>query len=290
MAFDSCPIWLVFLLMAISVMIAIELGFRIGRFRQASFQDEREQVVGTMVGSTLGLLAFLLAFTFGLAATRFDARRSIVVQEANAIGTTYLRADLLPLLDESPLPEEPPRSSGSKLSNGSVRRDGSIAAAETIKRELQTYIDDRLEVIESRDVERVLSRSEQTHRVLWESATQLAHQHPDSLPVSLFIQSLNEMIDIHSERVLVGLRNRLPMVLWLLLGAITLFSMAGVGYHEGVTKSRRSLATLLMVFSFSSIGTLIVDLDRPQDGFLKVSQQPLIDLRNSIHPTQKVRQ
>jgi hypothetical protein len=115
--------------------------------------------------------------------------------------------------------------------------------------------------------------------VLWESATQLAHQHPDSLPVSLFIQSLNEMIDIHSERVLVGLRNRLPMVLWLLLGAITLFSMAGVGYHEGVTKSRRSLATLLMVFSFSSIGTLIVDLDRPQGPYGQFFIRQLKDMK-----------
>src|SRR4029077_11356500 len=68
----------------------------IGKFRLSRREQEKETPVGTMVGATLGLLAFILAFTFGLAAARFDTRRQVILDEANAIGTTYLRAGMLP--------------------------------------------------------------------------------------------------------------------------------------------------------------------------------------------------
>ena len=86
--------------------LALEGGYRLGRWRHDRPAEEKETPVGAMVGSILGLLAFLLAFTFGMAATRFEARRQAVLDEANAIGTTYLRARLLP---------EPQRTESAKL-------------------------------------------------------------------------------------------------------------------------------------------------------------------------------
>jgi len=76
-------------------MLAIEGGYRLGKWRHVHAADEKDDPVGAMVGSVLGLLAIMLAFTFHLAATRFDARRHAVLEEANAIGTAYLRARLL---------------------------------------------------------------------------------------------------------------------------------------------------------------------------------------------------
>jgi len=77
------------------VLLSVEGGYRLGRFRRKCSEQEKEAPVGAMVGATLGLFALLLAFTFGFAAARFDARRQVLLDEANAIGTTYLRAELL---------------------------------------------------------------------------------------------------------------------------------------------------------------------------------------------------
>jgi hypothetical protein len=93
---DFLPLWGLFATTVGVVLLAVEAGFRLGRWRHQRSEQEKEPPVGAMVGAILGLLAFPLAFTFGLAASRFDTRRELVLDEANAIGRTYLRAALLP--------------------------------------------------------------------------------------------------------------------------------------------------------------------------------------------------
>lgn len=250
---DAIPLWGLFGATVAVVLLSIEGGYRLGLFRYRRPQDEKEAPVGAIVAATLGLLGLVLAFTFGLAASRYNARREIVVEEANAIGTTYLRAGLLP--------------------------DG---RGVQVRKLLVEYVDARLEVVRTRDVELVLRRSDELHRQLWKEATSVGKAHPGSIVVGLFVQSLNETIDIHSKRVLIALQNRLPGALWVTLYLVTLLTMAGVGYHEGLTNSRRSLAVVVLVVSFSAIITLVADLDRPQEGLLTVSQQPMVDLRKMM--------
>src|SRR4029077_1272694 len=132
---------------------------------------EKEAPVGAMVGSVLGLLAFMLAFTFGMAASRFDTRKQLVLEEANAIGTTYLRAAMLP-----------------------ERRD-------EIRALLRSYVDGRLEAVRSGRVAVEILRSEATQGQLWSAATAVGLQHPDSIVVGLFVGSLNDVIDLHAKRV-----------------------------------------------------------------------------------------
>src|ERR1700674_5727591 len=93
---DYLPLWGLFAATVFVVGLSIEAGYRLGPPQRRASAEEKEAPVGAIVGATLGLLSFILAFTFGMAASRFDARRQIVVEEANAIGTTYLRAGLLP--------------------------------------------------------------------------------------------------------------------------------------------------------------------------------------------------
>jgi hypothetical protein len=251
---DHLPLWGLFAATVVVALLAIEAGYWLGWSRCRYSEDEKEAPVGAIVGATLGLLAFVLAFSFGLAATRFDARRQMVVEEANAIGTTYLRAGLLP--------------------------DGRSVK---IRQSLREYVDARLEVIQTGDIEQVFRRTEELHRELWNEAEAVGQQHPDSIVVGLFIQALNETIDVHAKRVLVGLQNRLPGVLWATLYLVTMLTMAGVGYHEGLSRSRRSLAILVLVLTFSAILTMVADLDRPREGFLTVSQKAMIDLRDMIN-------
>src|SRR5438045_1409782 len=93
---DFLPIWGLFAATLVLVLLTVEGGYRLGRSRRKSSEEEKEAPVGAMVQASLALLALLLAFTFGLAVARFDARRQLVVDEANAIGTTYLRAGMIP--------------------------------------------------------------------------------------------------------------------------------------------------------------------------------------------------
>src|SRR5215510_11397982 len=94
--FDALPLWALFISILVVVLLSVECGYRLGKYRRSHHETEKEAPLGTMVGATLGLFAFILAFTFGLAASRFDSRRQLLLDEANAIGTTYLRAGMLP--------------------------------------------------------------------------------------------------------------------------------------------------------------------------------------------------
>src|SRR5262245_23952969 len=96
LSLDVLPLWLVFAGLFATFLVAAEIGYQLGKVRFHRAGHEKEPTVGGIVAAELGLFAFLLAFTFGLAGSRFEARRETLLDEANAIGTTYLRAKVLP--------------------------------------------------------------------------------------------------------------------------------------------------------------------------------------------------
>ncbi|HSQ56248.1 MAG TPA: hypothetical protein VLM40_10955 [Gemmata sp.] len=251
---DALPLWLLFATLCALAALALEGGYRLGRWRRArSEEEEKETPVGAMVGSILALFAFLLAFTFGMAASRFEARRETVLEEANAIGTAYLRTRLIP---------EPQRGESARL--------------------LREYVDVRLTAIQRGELEAAIARSEEIHTLLWAQAAQAADK--DRGPImGLYIQSLNQMIDLHAKRLQVGLRNRIPETIWAGLGGIALLAMLSVGYQAGLAATRRSPAMLGVVVAFATVLTLIADLDRAYSGLITVSQQSLVDLQKSIN-------
>ena len=159
---DALPLWGLFIVIVALVLLSIEGGYRLGHYRRGRSEQEKDAPVGAMVGSTLGLLAFMLAFTFGMAASRFDTRKSLVLDEANAIGTTYLRAAMLP-----------------------DRRD-------EVRGLLRDYVDARLEAVQSGGMVEGLRRAEDLQTRLWTEAAAIALQHPGSIVVGLFVESLNE--------------------------------------------------------------------------------------------------
>jgi hypothetical protein len=250
---DAVPLWGLFFSNLLGVLLSVEFGYRLGRFRRKCSELEKEAQVGAMVGATLGLFALLLAFTFGFAAARFDARRQILNDEANAVGTTYLRADLL---------AEPHR--------------------EVVRQLLREYVDVRLEAVRTKMVEQGISRSEELHGKLWAQAVAAGQQNPNSIVVGLFIQSLNEVIDLHAKRVLIGLRSRIPGRIWGILYAVAILTLAAMGYHGGLAGTSRSLALLAVALTFSAVMWLIADLDRPGEGAFQVSQQAMVELRSSM--------
>ena len=249
---DPFPIWMLLLGTLAVVCACVEIGYRVARYRRNHSEDEKEAPVGSMVGATLGLLAFMLAFTFGLAASRFDDRRQVVLAEANAIGTAYLRAAMIP---------EPMRTESRSL--------------------LRDYVDARLEGVQPGKVEQAIAKSEMLHDRLWSQAVAAAEK--DRSPITgLYIQSLNEVIDLHAKRIMVALQSRIPGAIWLSLYLLAALAMIAIGYHQGLSKSTRSFVAVALTLAFSATLILVVDLDRPGEGLLRVSQQSMIDLRNSI--------
>ncbi len=100
--------------------------------------------------------------------------------------------------------------------------------------------------------------------------------------VALFIQSLNETIDLQAKRVTAGIRSRIPPQIWTALYLIAIIAMTAIGYYEGLTSIRRSLATPALVAAFAVVMLLIADLERPFAGLLQVSKQTLVDVRDSM--------
>jgi len=250
---DALPLWGLFVAILVVVLLSVECGYRLGKYRRSRHEQEKEAPLGTMVGATLGLLAFILAFTFGLAANRFDTRRQVLLNEANAIGTTYLRAGMLP------------------------------EGGEQIRGLLRDYVRARLDAVRSGNVAEGVRRSEDIQQKMWSEAETVGEKTPNSIVVGLFVQSLNQMIDLHAERLQAGLRSRIPGAIWVGLFAVAALSLATMGYHAGLSGTRRSLATLAVAVTFSVVIELIADLDRPQEGVLRVSQQALLDVQQSMN-------
>jgi hypothetical protein len=254
---DSVPVWAWFPLAAMIAFSAIEIGVQMGARRRRATEHEEQGPVGNVVAATLGLLAFILAFTFGLTAARFDARKALLLDEVNAIGTTYLRAGLLP---------EP---QGEQV-QGLLREYVEIRAG------ISTAAGDPAAFRDS------LARSETLQKRLWSHAEALAQADRSSEIDALFIASLNEVIDLHTKRIVVGLQYRIPLIVWGVLAFVSILTMAGVGFQFGLSGQRSLYATLALVLTFSAVLWLIRDLDQPAQGWLSVDQRPMLELQRQL--------
>jgi hypothetical protein len=250
---DPLSVPLVFVLIVVLLLVAFEVGFRIGRWWQIRTPEDTEGPTGTLVGGLLALMAFLLAITMGMATDRFDTRRGLVVEEANDIGTTYLRAGYLP----------PP-------------------AADESRALLREYVPLRINVDDRKQLAANFARSEEIQDELWATAQQLAIDNPDSDLLSLYVESLNATIDLHATRATALIYGRVPDTVLMLLIIGSALTMGIVGYSAGLTQRRSLLSATVLVVFLAAVLTLVVDLDRPTNGFLQVSQQPMIDLMEQV--------
>jgi hypothetical protein len=233
-------------------LVVYEAGYRIGHRAKVRNPDAPEGPTGIIVGAILGLMAFLLAITMGIASDRFDTRRGLVLEEANALGTAYLRAGYL---------SEPAASDSQAL--------------------LQEYVPHRIATSDVAEVNANLERSVELQADLWAIVEEVARTEGSDV-VALYVESVNEIIDLHTKRLVAGVYARVPpTILWLLVGGV-LLSVGLVGYNAGLDGRRSPVIVAVLVVALGAVLWLVVDLDRPQDGLLNVSQQPLIDLQERL--------
>lgn len=255
---DKVPLPAMFVATVALTLLSLECGFQTGRWRGKRPDHEQEVAVRTEVVVMLGLVAFILAFTFWIAASHFDATRQAILNDANAIKMTYLRADLLP---------EPYRGE--------------------IRDLLRDYVDIRLESMRTGMYDQAIPQLEEIHGRLWSQAIAASEKVSSPFFAAHFIQSLNEMISLHTRRIIVRREFRIPSAIWVVLYVIVTLAAASVGCHAGLTGTRRPLVAIAWALIFSVVILLVADLDNPRRGALKVGRQVLEDFRRAMGDTNR---
>lgn len=254
------PTWSVFVATLVVVIIGLELGRHLGCVTHRRSPKEKESPITTFVTAMLGLLAFILGFTFNLVAERYTGLREDVRDEANAIQTAYLRADVLP---------EPDRTESKAVLERYV--------AESVR----AYREGSL--LDSRSA---LALTNEQHDRLWDIAMANARKDPSSNVVALYVESLGEVFEERGERAMIERAERIRLPIWGALYGLTFLAVLGVGYQTGVAGSKRTKAGLFLAASFALVMGLIADLDRV-DGYVRVSQRPFEDLQGAMAETKQ---
>lgn len=251
-------IFMLITLILIALLLAcIETGRRM-RLRHA--EEEASSGLGVIDGAVFGLLGLLLAFAFSGADSRFEARRQLIVQETNAIGTAYLRVDLLP-----------------------------VEVQPQIRRDFRQYVDDRIAFYRDLTSNPEKSRSDfasanALQMKIWKESLDAARQQPSPATLSLVTQSLNDMIDITTTRA-VALQTHPPLPIYILLFVLALASSLIAGYGMGDKRKRPWLHTVVYAVALTVTIYTILDLEFPRIGLIRVDRydQALVNQRNSMN-------
>lgn len=255
--FDKVSPGVIYLIQVVAFIILAELGYWLGSYRHKHAKDPSRLPISRGTGAIMALLAFMLAFTFGLGSSRYDTRKQLIIEETNAVGTAYLRAMLLP--------------------------DPQKQKCMTILRE---YVRDRSTTgIDYSEAMQLNERSKQLHDRLWDQVLSLKSNDDYSRASISFTHAVNNLIDLHNTRLNASLRNRIPMGIWLTLYIIAVFSMILNGYTDGLAGKQQSVfAGVIVVLTFSVVLLLIHQLDRPlsDSHLIGISKQAMVDLLQTM--------
>jgi hypothetical protein len=244
-------------LLFFGVLLCLEAGYRLGRKEAEGDPEGAKAGVGAVEGALFGLLGLLLAFSFGGATNRFNTRRALIVDEANAIGTAWLRLDLAPPSEQ-----------------------------EALRRHFREYLDARLAVyaklpdLEAAKVE--LARSVEVQGALWSGAVATTRQAGGEGVQRALLPALNEMFDIATTRTRAAFTHTSPVITGFLLVVILLSALlAGQGMAAG--KRRLSHYVLFAAVTAATM-YLILDLEYPRFGLIRVDadDQVLVEVRASM--------
>lgn len=252
----AMPVWLFALLFLALILVTTELGFRYGR-RAGARQDEAEKsFIGAVEGGILAILGLLLGFTMNMAVNRFDARRHLVLEEANAIGTSFWRAQM------APAPEGP------EMTNL-----------------LRNYVEARLQFgaagEDSARMEAARDRAAGLQAELWSRASAFAQKDPRSVPAGLLLQSLNQTFDLEAARW-AALNAHIPKRVIRVDAVVAVIGALLAGYNLGLGGRRRALTLALFSLCIALVLGEIVDLDQPRKGTIRENQQPMKDLQREL--------
>jgi len=252
--FYRLPEWACFVATLIFVQLSHEVGFRIGTIRRLKPGENPETAAGTISSVAIGLLAFMLAFTFNGASNNHDLRRDLILDEANTVRTVYQRSMQLP---------DPYRANVHDL--------------------LREYADIRLNTrqLGRANFKQAFSRMQVIQHDLWSTALEVQKKEPNTPMLGLFTESLNELSNLNAKRSNAFLQGRISIIIWVVLYFLTFITMAMVGYRIGLHGIRSTFMEVSLALAFSAVLLLIITLDRP-NGMLKIDPRPLADVLKMI--------
>jgi hypothetical protein len=240
------------------MLVLLETGRRIGIRRRAKDPEGAGAGVGAVDAAVFGLLGLLIAFTFSGAAARFDTRRQLIVQETNAIGTAYLRIDLLP-----------------------------ATAQPKLRADFRRYVEARLAAYQKLPdlpgAKAELARATALQGEIWTQAVAACQTAGSPAVTSLVLSSLNEMIDITTTRT-VALQTHPPSIIFAMLALLTLACSLLAGYGMAGSKTRSWIHMLGFAAILAVAVFVILDLEYPRVGLIRIDamDQLLADLKDSI--------
>lgn len=252
--FDFAPLWIIFLSLVSLILLSIWSGVAFVRSRKESINGTELGHINTVVGALLGLIAFILAFTFSLTTKRFDARKEYLLQEVNAIETTWLRSAFI---------NEPRRSE--------------------IKDLLLEFVKLRIETAKRPEkIEEAIDQSNIIQQKIWSHITELSKNEPrNDVFNALFVEAVNEMFDDQTKRLTVTLSSRIPTLIWLSFLFLIMISMFAVGYLFGKKKETDWYIILALSLAFSVVVLIIIDLDSTT-GIIQINYKPIFDLHQRL--------
>ncbi|MBL9136369.1 MAG: hypothetical protein JNK85_10900 [Verrucomicrobiales bacterium] len=250
-AMNGLPVVIAALLLG-GLLAALEISFRLGRRAKQRSGDDKAQM-GTIQAAVLGLLGLLLGFSFAGAAGRMEQRQGLVVAEANAIGTAFLRADLLP-----------------------------VATRGSLKALLFSYTQNRVRLHEEMDSRRYASiraEAEALHNQIWAAALRGVEASPQN--TMAIVPAINEVIDLHLARLDARMRH-LPGLVVGLLVVSSLIAVGTVGYGCGLAGRRNPAFTTALALLVASVLWVVIDLDYPRVGVIRMNQDAMLELQATL--------
>ena len=252
--FSILPLWVVYVIAILIIIISIRAGITFARWRIKYHMSDNDSAVNTMVGATLGLLTFILAFTFSSSSSRFDSRKQFLLDEVNAIETSWLRAGLM---------EQP--------------------YSDKLQRALVEYTEVRFWHIENPDKPmETIAKSEKIQNQIWSLITEMNSQNVGKDEINaILIEAVNDMFDLQTKRISKGIIDHIPDLIWIALYSLIILAMFEVGYLMGKSDKSNWALILALAMSFSVILIIIVDLDSYK-GFTALNQQAMYDMYDRI--------
>ena len=242
----------------VGIVACLEIGYRIGRRSTEKQPELAHDGIGVIEAAVFALLGLLLGFSFAGGTSRLEVKRQLVVQEANAIGTAYLRLDEVPLNEQAEM-----------------------------RRLFRDYLDARLRVYERlpdlKAAEQELAHAEKIQQEIWSRAVSASHNDPTQNTARLLLPALNEMIDVTTART-IAMHTQLPLLIFTLLTGVALVSGLFAGYAMAKRRSRSWLHIVLYAVVIAVTIYSVLDLEYPRFGLIRIdaADKALLQLRDSI--------
>ena len=247
---------LVTLALFLGLPTASEVGYQVGWRRRASGDETARSHAVTWQTAVLALAGLLIGFTFAMAAERFDARKQIMVDESNAIGTTILRTWVL---DDT--------------------------QGEQLRAQLRQYVDARLALVEAgadrRQIDESVRASAALEQRIWSRVAAAGRADPHSVATGLLMQATNEMIDV-AEKHRFSLENPVPPTVFLVVILVSAIGMVSIGYTCGISSKRLAFGMLVIPLLLAAVIALVFDIAHPRLGIVRVHHQSLLRLKQSL--------